>query len=335
MNAMTPTLPHVLIATADEQARERILAMLDAWRYPHLLVEDGPAALRLLTQAQPPSIAVIDNQLAGLAGVQVIQAARNRYDQSRTWLMLLGAQASTGDVRMASEAGADDFLLKPVEEFDFRVRLRVAERVQTLMLELQQQNEAVRFHASHDAMTGLLNREAMLKQLFQETDRAQRMKTPLSYLLVDIDSFSSINLSYGYDLGDCLLQELAGRLKRHLRSYDLAGRYGEDEFLIALPGCAPDSLIPMAERMRKSVLDKPFDIGKERLDITASIGAAHSMGRSPLVVLRELEAALARAKMEGRNCIREAGAAPELNMTLLEPNPMLLRLPEIDPKKLN
>jgi diguanylate cyclase (GGDEF)-like protein len=332
---MTLTLPHVLIATADEQARERILAMLDTWRYPHLLVEDGPAALRLLTQAQPPSIAVIDNELAGLAGVQVIQSARNRYDQSRTWLMLMGAQASTGDVRMASEAGADDFLLKPVEEFDFRVRLRVAERVQMLMLQLQQQSEAVRFHSTHDAMTGLLNRESMLKQLFQETDRAQRMKTPLAYLLVDIDSFSAINLSYGYDLGDRLLQDLAGRLKRHLRSYDLAGRYGEDEFLIALPGCSPDSLAPMAERMRKSVLDKPFDIGKERLEITASIGAAHSMGRSPLVVLRELEAALARAKMEGRNCIREADTAPELNMALLEPNPMLLRLPEVDPKKLN
>src|SRR5579875_1574045 len=119
MDPMAPTLPHVLIATADEQARERILAMLDAWRYPQLLVEDGPAALRLLTQSTPPSIAVIDNQLAGLAGVQVIQSVRNRYDQSRTWLMLMGAQASPGDVRMASEAGADDFLLKPVEEFDF------------------------------------------------------------------------------------------------------------------------------------------------------------------------------------------------------------------------
>ncbi len=335
MNAVSLPLPHVLVATADKQARERITAMLDAWRYPHLLVEDGTAALRMLTQAQPPSIAVLDNQLPGFAGIQVIHAVRNRYDQSRTWLMLMGSQASTGDVRMASEAGADDFLLKPVEEFDFRVRLRVAERVQALMQQVHQQSEAVRFHATHDAMTGLLNRESMLKALFQETDRAQRMKTPLAYLLLDIDAFSGINLNYGYDLGDRLLQELAGRLKRHLRSYDLAGRYGEDEFLIALPGCAPDNLIPMAERMRKFVLDKPFDIGKERFNITASIGAAHSMGRSPLVVLREAERALAQAKMEGRNCIRESGSAPELNMTLHEPNPMLLRLPEVDPKKLN
>lgn len=328
-------LPQVLVATEDAEARRQLAELLKEWQYPHILVEDSVSVLRLLTQSQPPAIALIDADLESISGLQVIHSLRQRYQHAETWLMLMSREASTGNIQMAAEAGADDFLLKPITASDLRVRLRVAERVQFLTQRLRSESETARFHASHDSLTGLLSRESTLKELFCETDRVQRMKTPLACVLIDLDSFSLVNLNYGYSVGDQLLKELSQRLRRYLRTYDVAGRYGEDEFLIGLPGCAVESHIPMAERMRKAVLDRPFDIGKDRISVSASMGIAQSMGRSPLVVMREIEQALARAKMEGRNCIREAGQAPEPDLSLSDSKPLMLRMPEPSTGKQN
>lgn len=335
MAISSPPVPQILIASVDPETCRQVIALLDNWRYPHLLVEDGASALRLLTQPEPPGIALIDSDLKSVSGLQVIHSLRQRYEQTQTWLMLINAAATPSAVQIANDAGADDFLLKPLVESDLRIRLRVAERVLALTHRARTESEAARFHACHDTPSGLLSRESTLKQFFCETDRARRMNTPLAYLLIDIDSFSLINLNYGYSAGDLLLTEIGRRLRRHLRAYDFAGRYGEDEFLIGLPGCSLDNQIPMSERVRKCVLDRPFDIAKDRIRVSASMGVAQSMGRSPLIVIREVENALARAKMDGRNCIRDSarGAEPDLNLT--DVDPVLQRISDFNPGKPN
>jgi two-component system, cell cycle response regulator len=192
-------------------------------------------------------------------------------------------------------------------KIDLLVRLRTAERVQHLYHELQEQMEAVRFHASHDSLTGLLNREAMMRLLFQETDRVQRMRTPLTLMLIDLDRFAEINIEFGYGTGDAVLREFSQRLRRYLRSYDILGRCGEDEFLVGLPGCMADQADVMAERLQSTVLEKPYHIHRDVLSVTASIGLATSRGCSPLIVLREAERALGHAKLSGRNSVRSFG----------------------------
>lgn len=328
-------LPHILVASDDAESARQLVALLDEWRYPHVLVEDGVSALRFLTHPQPPPIALIDTDLESVSGLQVVHSLRQRYRQTQTWLMLIGREVSTGGIQMAAEAGADDFVLKPVNPSDLRVRLRVAERVQVLTQRVRAESEAARFNADHDSLTGLLSRESTLKELFRETDRVHRMKSPLAYLLMDLDSFSLVNLDYGYSVGDQVLKELGMRLRRHLRTYDVAGRYGEDEFLIGLPGCAIESHAPMAERMRKAVLERPFDVGKDRIVISASIGIAQSLGRSPLVVMRDVERALAKAKMEGRNCVREAEPHNEPRPASADSSAQMLRLADSDLGKPN
>jgi diguanylate cyclase (GGDEF)-like protein len=163
---------------------------------------------------------------------------------------------------------------------------------------------------THDGLTGLWNREALMSLIFQETDRVQRMKTPLSLMLLDLDDFSRINHDYGYETGDRVLIELANRFRRQLRSYDLIGRCGEDEFLMALPGCNLESAILLAGRIQESILARPFPVDQDATPLNASFGVAISRGRSPLVVLREAERALAQAKIAGKNCVRgdEPGA---------------------------
>jgi diguanylate cyclase (GGDEF)-like protein len=173
------------------------------------------------------------------------------------------------------------------------------------MQQLDSLTDATLFHASHDRLTGLLNRDSILRLLFVETDRAQRLNTPLTLVLLDLDSFSRINADHGYQAGDRILQELARRFQRYLRSYDLIGRCGEDEFLIALPGCTSEEAYTLAQRVKRSILYRPFPVGDNMLTLTASAGISHSRGRSPLVVLREAEQALANAKLSGRNCERQ------------------------------
>ena len=110
---------------------------------------------------------------------------------------------------------------------------------------------------------------------------------PLTLLLLNVDHFSAINAKFGYDTGDEILQEPATRFCRFLQSYDVIGRCGEDEFLIALPGCTADQATLMGLRLKQTILQKPFSAGRDLVTLMASIGIAQSKGRSPLVVLRE------------------------------------------------
>jgi two-component system, cell cycle response regulator len=295
--------PMILVVSADVGAAGRLGRVLG--EYGVRAASDGMEGLRVLSDEGAPAVALIDCSLPDMSGVELAAEVKRRAKGSPPWIMLMCAQVDAATVASAMDAGVDDLLLKPVDEADLRVRLRVAERVQALMGQIDEQASAVRFHASHDSLTGLWNRESLLNLLFPETDRVQRMRTPLTLLLMDLDHFGGINAEYGYEAGDKILQELANRFRRFLRSYDLAGRMGEDEFLIAMPGCTAEQALAMAVRLKKTILGKPFAAGRDMLTLTASMGVAQSKGRSPLVVLREVERALAEAKRRGRNAIIE------------------------------
>jgi two-component system, cell cycle response regulator len=295
----------ILIATEDEPTAEFLDRNLRQWGYAPHRVADGAEALRLLTEGESPRIAILDIDLLDLSGMEVAAAVRTREEKRAVWTLLLCDHADASTIANARDAGVDDLVLKPLEAIDLRIRVGVAERVQALMSKLDAETHAARFHAEHDKLTGLWNRESMVRTLYTETDRVQRQKTPLALVLLDLDHFARVNQDYGFETGDKILRELAKRFRRYLRTYDLIGRYGEDEFLILLPGCTPEEALALAQRVKRGVLNRPFATGRELLTVTASTGIAHSHGRSPLVVLREAEQALASAKAGGRNCERQ------------------------------
>lgn len=308
------TSPIVLLGCASPRRIEYLGGTLESWHYQVELAETGADALARIESANPPSIALLDMDLMAPTAAEIVWEIRRRQEQRHTWNILLSDRRDGERVRAALQCGADDFLVFPADpaEFDandLKVRVRVAERVLALTSRLQKQSVELRYHVTHDGLTGLWNREALLSLIFQETDRVQRMKTPLSLMLLDLDNFSRINHDYGYETGDHVLIELANRFRRQMRSYDLIGRCGEDEFLLALPGCTLENAALLANRIRESILARPFPVDREATTLTASIGVAVSRGRSPLVVLREAERALAEAKLGGRNCVR--GDAPE------------------------
>jgi two-component system cell cycle response regulator len=307
------TSPIVLIGSSSSTTTDYLAAILESWHYQIEVARNGTDALGRIDSVNPPSIALLDMDLTSPNAVEVVWEVRRRQEQRRTWNILLSDRPGKDRLRAALQCGADDYFVCTAGATDFdcnelKVRIRVAERVLALTNRVQKQSAELRYHVTHDGLTGLWNREALLSLIFQETDRVQRMKTPLSLMLLDLDDFSRINQDYGYETGDRVLIELANRFRRQLRSYDLIGRCGEDEFLLALPGCDLENAVLLADRIRESILARPFPVDREATTLNASFGVAISRGRSPLVVLREAERALAEAKLAGKNCVR--GRAP-------------------------
>jgi two-component system, cell cycle response regulator len=305
--------PGILLACSDAQITMTLKELLASWRCRVEAVACGAEALARLREDDPPGIALLDTDLTAPSAVE-IGWKLGRAEPRRTWLIMMGA--SRERKRAAVECGCDDFVELPPDAMDLRMRIRVAERIRCLAERARKHEADVRFHATHDGLTGLWNREALLSLIFQETDRVQRMKTDLCLMLIDLDCFSRVNLDYGYEAGDGVLSGLANRFRRQLRSYDLIGRCGEDEFLLALPGCTGPCALALADRIRTTILARPFAVGNEATTLTASFGIASSRGRSPLVVLRAAERALSEAKQAGKNCARcsEGAALPGLNL---------------------
>jgi diguanylate cyclase (GGDEF)-like protein len=306
--------PVVLVGCAEAATADPLADLLESWRYQVDLADSGAAAMAAMQAPVPPSIALLDMNLSSPGGAEIARAVRDQQEHGqgesrKPWIVLLSSQFDKDRLRAALECGCDDFLVTPPDASDLKLRIRIAERILALTSQLQKQSAEVRYHSTHDGLTGLWNREALLSLIFQETDRVQRMKTDLSLMLLDLDDFSRINHDYSYEAGDRVLAELANRFRRQLRSYDLIGRCGEDEFLLALPGCDLESAHLLATRIRETLLAHPFAVGQEASTLTASFGLAVSHGRSPLVVLREAERALAEAKLGGKNGIR--GHSPD------------------------
>ncbi len=166
------------------------------------------------------------------------------------------------------------------------------------------QCEATALNEQTDWLTGLYTRQTFLAMLFRETDRMQRMNTPMSVALFDIDDFTHWNTRLDANACDQLLWLVAARTIRLLRSYDLLGRAGKDKFLIALPGCRIAKAVRLAERLQSDAFCVPFHLESEPIRLSACFGIASSEGRSPVVVLREAEEALRQAKASGPGSIQ-------------------------------
>jgi diguanylate cyclase (GGDEF)-like protein len=207
------------------------------------------------------------------------------------------------------EAGADDYLTKPFEAHELRVRLRAGRRVLDLQQELLAAREALREQATHDYLTGLLNHGAILETLHNELARGAREQQPVALLMADLDRFKSINDTHGHQGGDAVLREAARRMKSAIRRYDALGRYGGEEFLFVLPGCQGADAFAQAERIREAVAAEPFAAGKRAFAVTCSIGVAYRTvpaADEAGSLVQEADMALYRAKNLGRNQVTMA-----------------------------
>jgi diguanylate cyclase (GGDEF)-like protein len=270
-------------------------------------------ALPALTAAHAPTLALIDVNLPGMAMGQLLASVRTEAVGRRFPIVLISDTVTQEWINRLSEGVIDDLLPSATEPAFLWLRVEAALRNHHKSRELELLREAASLNAQMDRLTGVYNRETMLSMMFRETDRGQRMNSSLCMILFDIDDFGHWNTRLGSEICDELLCQLAARTSRLLRSYDLLGRTGKDEFLIALCGCSCVNAIMMAERLRMDVFSVPFRVNGEAVRLSACFGIAASMGRSPVVVLRETEQALLVAKASGPESIQCASDFPEPN----------------------
>jgi diguanylate cyclase (GGDEF)-like protein len=296
--------PQPALLTAIEPVLLRTASRVD-------VVLSAPAALAAFTASEPPALALLDATLPGMHIDHLLAAARGAEDGRRFPIILIAD--AVDDVwpdfcfdRLA-EGIIDDVIPRSAEPAYWQLRIDLALRGFHSSREIELLREAAALSARTDRLTGVLNREALLTALFRETDRVQRLNGSMCLAIFDIDDFGHWNSRLGIDLCDELLRHVAARATRLLRSYDLLGRPGMDEFLIALPGCSVANALLLVERMRTDVFSVPFHISGESIRLSACFGMASSQGRSPVVVLREAEEALHYAKADGPESIRIFG----------------------------
>jgi diguanylate cyclase (GGDEF)-like protein len=295
--------PRVLIAEDDTVTRLILKHWIKRWGYDIVVVDNGLDAWEIMQQERPPELVIMDWVMPGMDGIELCRKLRDKSREYYHYILMITGRTDEQDVVHALESGADDCIGKPFGELELRARLLVASRILRLQNELIHAREELRLQAMRDGLTGLWNRAAFLDLFERELNRSKRSHGRTGLLLLDLDNFKKINDTYGHLAGDIILSQAALRLRQNVRSYDFVGRYGGEEFFIALPGCDKQQLCERAEVIRKAFCDQPFQADKDKIAVSVSIGAVVVEGGagSAWDSLAVADIGLYKAKDAGRN----------------------------------
>src|SRR5262245_17609769 len=296
-------LRHVLVAEDDEVSRMRLEHLLTRWGHRVTSVSRGDVALEILSPSGPPHLAIVGWRMPGLDGIDLCRALRARKSDTYTYIILITAKDDPDSMLIGLEAGADDFLAKPVAPEELRARLRAGQRIVELQERLIAAREEQRRNADRDGLTGVSSRRRVLEALEMSLSERAAGGTELALAMIDLDDFKPINDRHGHLAGDRALRAVCERVQRILRRTDEFGRYGGDEFLVVLPDISQSEATEIARRICESLASQPVACDDLSLRITSSIGVATAsdahVGREDLI--KRADRALFRAKNEGGN----------------------------------
>ncbi len=303
----------ILLADDDAVSRRLLQRTLERSGLQVICVDDGQAAADCLLAPDPPRLAILDWVMPGKDGPEICRLVRASGQSSYTYLILLTAKESRGDVVIGLEAGADDYLIKPCNPDELKARIRAGERI----LELQ---DKLIHDARHDSLTGLPNRAYFVQRLAETVRRAKEEDVyQFALLFIDVDRFKLINDSLGHLVGDELMKAVGQRLLKAVRTdaaggreallrrktgtrSDIVARIGGDEFVVLLDNFADvGAAIRVAERIQKN-LKGAFLIHGQQIYITVSIGISTSSASTVDAeeILRGADTAMYTAKVLGK-----------------------------------
>jgi diguanylate cyclase (GGDEF)-like protein len=292
-----------------DDAMENIRILHAALQEEHevLFAMDGARALEI-ARSQQPDLILLDAVMPGMDGHAVCKALQTSPETRDIPVVFVTALTAPEDETRALDAGAADFISKPVNAAVVRARVRT-------QLMVKRQRDALRALILTDALTGVANRRAFDERLDAEWRRCGRAGLPVALILVDIDHFKMYNDHYGHPAGDATLARFADAMRRTAaRSQDLVARYGGEEFVILLPQLDGDGATGVAHRLMDELarMAIPHAASPTAPRLTASMGIA-CMVPGPDSAAAELvqmaDALLYQAKADGRNRYRH-NAAP-------------------------
>ena len=294
----------ILVAEDDVTSRGILTAVLKKWDFDPVAAEDGDTAWDVLQRPDAPQLLLLDWNMPGIDGLEICRRLRKKDPINPPYVILLTARSEKGDIVKGLEAGANDFVAKPYDSEELQARIRVGQRMLELQSHLMKARDTLAHQATHDFLTGVLNRRAIWDRLKQEISRAERKNDSLSIGMLDIDHFKNINDTYGHHVGDEALVAFTRCIQNELREYDCVGRYGGEEFLVIAPGAIGSGRESLYERLRARIAGAEIVTNEGSISLTVSIGAAPGTGQTcgdTLIAIAD--AALYQAKAAGRNCV--------------------------------
>lgn len=293
----------VLVAESSPGARFLLNEWLCEWGYLPQFIDDGIDAWEALQKDCAPKLVILNQSLPRLSTLDLCRKLRAASCEALPFIVVLAARKQPNGLACALDAGADAYLSWPIAKNDLRARLCAAGRLIGRIDHLIDTREDLRIQATCDSLTGVWNRRAFLEMLQGELEFAGRSHSTSGLLLLDMDRFKRINDTYGHLAGDAVLRETANRLRRNIRPYDFVGRFGGEEFLVAIRGCDRTQLREQAERLRLAVSNAPVMAGRCEIWTTVSIGAAIARpgDKATAALIAAADAALYQAKKAGRN----------------------------------
>jgi two-component system cell cycle response regulator len=314
--AESPRLLNILIVDDDPTVCLLLQKLLAAAGHTVHVAKDGHDGLALALQYQP-QLVITDLMMARHDGLQLIRNLRQTEFGRSIYIMVLTILDDEDKLAEAFDAGADDYLTKPVEAKPLLARLKAGmrmireqqtlrqeqEELRRLLLELSIANQRAQEAALTDVLTGLYNRRHAMERLAQEWAEAERGHRPLCVLTLDIDHFKTVNDNHGHDAGDAALRQFADILRNFSRTPDVPCRFGGEEFLLIAPDTRLDGARQLAERIRLAVQHKTLVADGVSLHLTVSIGVAEKTARHTTVdqLIKASDEALYLAKQRGRN----------------------------------
>jgi diguanylate cyclase (GGDEF)-like protein len=307
----------ILVVDDNRDNIEIIATRLQFRGYDILSASDGAEALKSVREDKPDLI-LLDVMLPDIDGYEISRLIKNDEELPFIPIILVTARDSTQDKVAGLDAGADDYLTKPINFPELEARCRSMLRIKKLQDELEEKNQELERLSISDGLTGLYNHKKIHSLLHEEFERAERTNERISVAMFDLDRFKGVNDTYGHQAGDRVLEQMSAILRQTAREIDRLGRYGGEEFMALLPETDIEEATVFVERVRREVARHPFDIGKdEPLAMTISAGVAtypHSLIDRPETLVRLADEALYAAKTGGRNrVVRFDGAHVDTN----------------------
>lgn len=287
-----------VVVVEDDLVTQRVVSkFLESGGYEVVAFGNATDALAFM-QTNCPDFLVTDWHMKSMTGIELCQRLRELSLPHYVYTVLLTGSLDANGMITSLEAGADDYLQKPVIREELLAILRAGGRIRLMEQELK-------FLASHDALTGIPNRRTLFDALDKEWSRATRQQTELSCVMVDVDFFKSVNDIYGHPFGDAVLQAIAKRLVEGCRGYDSVYRFGGEEFCIVLPETSDSGALLCAERCRSLITASPVAACNVSIAVTASFGVAMRSEEmvAPAQLINAADQALLIAKKSGRNCV--------------------------------
>lgn len=292
------------ILIADDSVTSRSILASVLKKIGHDVVEtvNGAEAWKELQKPDAPALAILDWMMPKMDGLEVVRRVRDLQSHKPPYLIILTSKGDKADIVTGLNTGANDYLAKPFDHGELRARVEVGCRMIELQTELLKTRNALVYEATHDYLTGTLNRRAIEAELSHELSRERRRHDGLAIGICDIDFFKKINDLHGHAVGDEALCGFVRLVQKCLRDYDYLGRYGGEEFLVISSGVKESDVFNLFERMRVYVAYSAIPSMAGDIRITVSIGVKIARKNETLdQLIMAADAALYKAKSEGRD----------------------------------